>query len=184
MVAISPAELRALQRRRVGVGAPGQGSAIVTVDEQEGVTIVTLMIPAPARLLTTNAERRVHWSERAEIVRAWRWAAQIYARQARVPLFERAEVEFRISKRGRAADAGAHHPITKAVLDGLVDAGVLADDDPTHVVRIVELAPVRGDVDAVTVTLRGVRILCSGRRSPVTSSLVARDQEGVHEHGR
>ncbi len=155
MVTISAAEFRALQRRRAGTASPAQAAPLVQLDEQEGVTVVTLMIPAPARLLTTNAERRLHWSERAEVVRSWRVAAQVYARQARVPALRWAEVEFAIAKRGRAADAGAHHPVTKAVLGGLVDAGVLADDDPAHVVQIVELPPVRGEADAVTVTLRG-----------------------------
>ena len=36
-------------------------------------------IPAPARMLTTNAERKMHWSLRAEIVRAWRLAGWLDA---------------------------------------------------------------------------------------------------------
>lgn len=120
------------------------------------MTTAVLKIPAPARLLTTNAERSLHWSRRAEVVKLWRQASSVLARHEKMPRFERAEVGFAIHQaRGKLADAGAHHPVTKAVLDGLVDAGVLASDDPNHVVSVLEYSPERAGADAVIVRLRG-----------------------------
>lgn len=119
------------------------------------LTTAELTIPAPARLLTTNRSRTLHWSYRADIAREWRKATKIYAMQQHLPVFSWAKVTFEIHQaKGKLADADAHHPVTKAVLDGLVDAGVLLGDDPEHVPTISRLAPVRG-VDAVVVRLSG-----------------------------
>ena len=41
----------------------------------------------------------------------------------------------------------------EGLLDGLVDAGILMDDDPSWVRSIILHAPVRGDRDSVTVRL-------------------------------
>lgn len=121
------------------------------------LTVAKLTIPAPAELLTLNRERTRHWSTRAEITRQWRNAAYVLAKVDRLPAFQSAEITFDITQaRGQLADAGSHHPVTKAILDGIVQAGVLPDDDPAHVLSITEHAPTRGP-SAVTVTLKGAR---------------------------
>lgn len=120
------------------------------------MTAAELTILAPARLLTTNRARSMHWSYRAANAKSWRVAAKIEALAQRVPRFTRATVCFEVTQaRGVLADADGHQPVLKAVLDGLVDACVLPDDDPVHVHTISRLAPVKGERDAVTVRLVG-----------------------------
>jgi hypothetical protein len=58
--------------------------------------------------------------------------------------------------KGVLQDAGNAAPVGKAVIDGLRDAGVLEDDDPSHLTSITFLAPQRVEgsgVDWVTVEL-------------------------------
>lgn len=119
--------------------------------------IAELTVTAPAPLLTLNRERTLHWAKRAVVVKLWRDAANVLARAAKLPQFDRADVVFEIHQaKGLLADATAHHPVTKAVLDGLIDAGVLVDDDPAHVLSITERAPIRAEGDAVVVTVKGI----------------------------
>lgn len=116
----------------------------------------TFSIIAAAPFLTENQQRRVHWGQRAKIVKAWRDAAKQAAEGADVK-FRRAvvEVEFWQAK-GTLSDAGGLLPIAKAVEDGLVDAGVLEGDDPGHVPTLVLHAPKKGAVNAVAVVVREV----------------------------
>lgn len=84
-----------------------------------------------------NKDRTMHWSKKAELVAEWRQAFNILAREARVPHLEMAEVIIvHYRSRGRWPDVGACSPTAKAAIDGIVDAGVLADDDPSHLVKI------------------------------------------------
>lgn len=120
-------------------------------------TLVTasFTVIAPARLLTVNAERKINRYQRAEIVRAWRWASKLEARNAHLPPFEWAEIDVSFCQaRGVLADCGAHYPVTKAVVDGLVDGRVLPGDGREHVRGIYQHPPMRGP-DAVTVTIKG-----------------------------
>jgi hypothetical protein len=58
--------------------------------------------------------------------------------------------------KGRLADAGAHFPSAKAVLDGIVDAGILEDDDGRYVLELRMIAPIRqakGKGDELEITL-------------------------------
>lgn len=113
-------------------------------------------IAAPARLLTENAQRRLNHFERNRIVPAWRWAAEITARAGSVPRFACVDVGAQASQSmGRLADAGAHLPIAKAAIDGLVDAGVLPGDGPEHVTSLRFLAPSRSTSDGLTLWLNG-----------------------------
>lgn len=115
-----------------------------------------LAIVAPARLLTTNAERRLHFHARADIVAGWRQAAWADALDQHVPKYEHCRIVVSVTQaRGKLADAGAHVPVAKACVDGLVDAGCLLDDDPRYVRSIEYRAPTRGP-DAVTLEIEGV----------------------------
>ncbi|MGH9089991.1 MAG: hypothetical protein ACRDZR_01205 [Acidimicrobiales bacterium] len=113
-----------------------------------------IVIPAPARMLTTNAERRLHWSQRAEIVRLWRvaaWAGAVAARPGLAAL-SAAEIDaYPVQRGGVLADPGAHAPIVKAAVDGLVDAKVLPDDSPTFLRALRIHPPVRGAAALVLV---------------------------------
>ena len=104
-------------------------------------------------LRTMNAERsggrwdhRKHTREAREVA-GWR--------ALRLPRFKWARIEvFPSQARGVLADAGSHAPTAKALVDGLVDAGVLVDDSPKFVPQITFHAPERGKV--------GMRLLLVG----------------------
>lgn len=91
-----------------------------------------------ARPWTTNAERRWHYYTRAQRVKETRETFGWLAREQRVPKMEAvriAVVPLAVNRRG-IQDVAACYPAVKAAIDGLVDAGVVADDDPEHVKAI------------------------------------------------
>ena len=103
-----------------------------------------LHVVAPARMLTINAERSMHWATRAGIVRAWRQAGWAEALHAHLPRLQAAEIDAYPSQKGVLADAGAHSPVVKALVDGLVDAKVLPDDSPAYLRALRIHPPTRG----------------------------------------
>lgn len=113
----------------------------------------TLTVPGP--LLTTNRERAGSRYVRAAVVAEWRRTAKIMTLVAQIPRLEVVRVEFfPVQAKGRLADAGAHLPSAKAVLDGVVDAGVLEDDDPRYVNSITMHSPTRAKKhDELTIVL-------------------------------
>lgn len=92
-----------------------------------------LTIPAPAIWLNANqrTDRRGQTPDR----RAWRDAGNVYARQAKLPKLTRAHIVAEL----RFADAyhrDVHnlYPTIKALVDGLIDYGLLPDDSHHHLV--------------------------------------------------
>lgn len=79
---------------------------------------------------------RPHWAERARGTRAWRAAALWSARAARLPVgLDLVRVEIWVHKTtARKYDAGNLQPTAKAVVDGLVDYGLVPDDDNEHLI--------------------------------------------------
>jgi len=93
------------------------------------------------------------------MVADWRRDAFWIAMAARVPHLERCALTFDILQaRGRLADTGAHEPPAKALLDGLVDAGVIDDDSGRQVATITFRAPQRSPdaIDRIIVTISEV----------------------------
>lgn len=134
----------------------------------------TLSIPAPARLLTHNQERRIHHMERHSIVKQWRRAGKVWAHVCKTPRFQTVEIVVQVEQaKGTLADPQAHTPVIKAIVDGLVDAKVLIDDTGDYVLGITNLPVIRGDLDKVTLELHGTE------REPelaeVTASTVMED---------
>ena len=92
---------------------------------------------------TANAERRWHHMKRAQVVRdtreRWAWIAKAEG----IPPLRRIRVEATpLQKNARSMpDVAACYPAVKAAIDGLVDAGVIEDDTPFHVNKIVFQAP-------------------------------------------
>jgi hypothetical protein len=90
-----------------------------------------LEMPPDQELL--NANDRIHWSRRSRITRQLRSDAHVMARYRRIPRLTRARIDAIYEPPdSRRRDAGNWYPTFKAQIDGLVDAGVLADDDHTH----------------------------------------------------
>jgi hypothetical protein len=104
------------------------------------------------KMWTLNAERKMHHFTRAKNVKEWREAAATVAIAKNIPHLEAIEVTFtphRVNKSG-LADLGGHFPVLKACIDGLMDAGVIDEDGPETVQRLVFEAPiVTGDSKAL-----------------------------------
>lgn len=97
-----------------------------------GAPAWALVIPDPGTgWLSANA--RGHWSARSRGSKAWRDATRLHARSVRVPRLQRAHIVVTFHHAtARRRDAANLAPTAKAVVDGLVDALVLPDDDDTH----------------------------------------------------
>lgn len=97
-----------------------------------GLVSYEIAFHAPDVLLSANDRR--HWRSRAQITRQWRKAAWAYAVQAKTPALTSAGFVITFTHPTlRRRDASNLHPTVKAIIDGLVDAGVLPDDDDAHV---------------------------------------------------
>ena len=87
----------------------------------------------PYGLLSVNT--RHHWSVNREVARTWRRLAVAAARLQGIPTIQRARVVVTCHKATAARyDPGNLAPVSKAIVDGLVDAGVLPDDSHEYLV--------------------------------------------------
>jgi hypothetical protein len=100
----------------------------------------------------------MHFHERAALVREWRTAFAMLAREAHIPALGRISVTampIRANRRSRP-DVAACYPAVKAAIDGLVDAGVVVNDDPDHVVEIRFSPPAMGSHDALVLVVEAL----------------------------
>jgi hypothetical protein len=107
---------------------------------------------------TLNNERKLHHMTRAKIVKEWRQAYCELAQKAMMPAMSAVEVvaqPYVLNARYRQ-DVGACFPAVKAAIDGVVDAGVLIDDNAKIVLKLSFLAPLMGH-DALEVTFIEVK---------------------------
>ena len=86
-----------------------------------------------------NLNDRTHYRPKAIMTQRWRVAAHNAATAANIPTLPRATITGYIYK-NRAGRYDPHNlfPTLKAVIDGIVDAGVLEDDDHTHLRAAIE----------------------------------------------
>ncbi|MFI5800951.1 hypothetical protein [Streptomyces sp. NPDC051677] len=111
------------------VGVSGE----VEPDWFEGMSGRQFRVALPPRLTLLNANQRLHHHKRAEITRVLRRAA--WAASRAVPPLERVHIIGVLHPEDRQRrDPANWYPSFKACIDGLVDQGVLADDDHTRVV--------------------------------------------------
>ena len=97
-----------------------------------GKRIVTIDIPAPCDFLNSN--QRIHRMAQAKLTKTWRAAAANAAADI-APLNPPVHITAHIWKpRGGRYDPNNLWPTIKAAVDGLVDAGLLTDDDHTRVI--------------------------------------------------
>lgn len=93
--------------------------------------------------LTLNGARATHWSVSQKIIRQWREDFGWLGKTTRKVISERVGIEVRPTNRlgGGIGDAAAHALCAKAAVDGLVDAGVLRDDNRAYVAWVRFHAP-------------------------------------------
>jgi crossover junction endodeoxyribonuclease RusA len=100
----------------------------------------------PCLLWTINHERRMHRSERAKRVADIRRDTALIAQWS--PFTTPVKVHFLPYQKagkgsGKLADTANHLPPCKAVLDGIVDAGIIVDDSPEYVVAQTFYPPIK-----------------------------------------
>jgi crossover junction endodeoxyribonuclease RusA len=104
---------------------------------------------------TANAERRWHYHERARRVRETRTRWTWLTLAENIPKLDRVSITAQPLARSRRwrADVAACYPSVKAAIDGIVDAGVMEDDDDRHLLSVTFL-PVRYDgIDGLRLTI-------------------------------
>lgn len=96
------------------------------------MTVHTLEISQPDKWL--NANQRLHWATRSQRTRAWRYAASYAARQADLPKhLPNAHILITLGfPDARRRDVGNLQPTAKALVDGLIDYGLLVDDSDEY----------------------------------------------------
>jgi crossover junction endodeoxyribonuclease RusA len=95
----------------------------------------TWELALPPGTLLINANQNLHWRKRAELIASIRHTAWAMARKAKLPALQRAHIFYVFhpdTKGSRRRDSGNWSPSAKAAIDGLVDAGLLPDDNHTR----------------------------------------------------
>ena len=92
----------------------------------------TLEIPKLADWLNLN--QQLHWAPRNKRAQAWRHGAHIYARKHQLPKgLVRVKIDIYVWKSTRRRyDPHNLMPTMKHVIDGLVDYGLIPDDNTRH----------------------------------------------------
>lgn len=118
---------------------------------------LTLTIPAPCDWL--NANERLHWAEKARRTRIWRYTAHgavlAQARGVRFDVPVHITVTVHKTRAGRYDVANLANT-AKACIDGLVDSGLLEDDDNTRVIGPDMRAGEKRDAACVVVDVQAV----------------------------
>lgn len=92
-------------------------------------------IELPTGITLLNANQRYHWSKKAVITSHLRHIAHDQARGK--PRIEKAKIRaVYYAPDNRRRDVSNLFPSVKAAVDGIVDAGVLADDSDRYVVSL------------------------------------------------
>lgn len=95
---------------------------------------MTLRLDLPWDRPPLTANQRMHWAAKANITRAVRGTGYVLARNAKAPTTTRLTVTLHYQPRDhRRRDRHNLWPTVKALVDGLVDAGLVPDDDTDHV---------------------------------------------------
>ena len=95
-------------------------------------TLLQVWVEAPDAWLNSNDRRHRH--AQAKLVKTWRKAGTD-AVAGMAPITERVHMTATIHKaRDGRWDPNNLWPTVKAIVDGIVDAGVLADDDHKHLI--------------------------------------------------
>ena len=93
-------------------------------------------LTVPCSLPVMNSNHRPHWTVKAGQTKAWRDMAYWTALNVLAPYSPDEQVHITATfhrPTARKYDPANWYPTVKAVIDGLVDAGILVDDDHAHV---------------------------------------------------
>ncbi len=119
-----------------------------------------LTFAPPAKPWSTNEDRNLHKYKRAELIRLWHEATQMHTRSVinvygivQEPGIVRLQIPFKVDRRRDPHNYCG--TVLKAVIDGLVGAGVWPDDTPEWVghrepvlykgnLVVVEITPMNG----------------------------------------
>lgn len=107
------------------------------------------------RPLNVNKAKSIGWQHWARLTREarerWAWLALA----AKVPHLMQAHIVATPLAKNRSGlpDCGACAPTVKAAVDGLVDVGVLPDDDGEHLTALTFLPPRVEGVDGLELTI-------------------------------
>jgi crossover junction endodeoxyribonuclease RusA len=113
--------------------AGGQATAAPGRADPGAATRRAWTVELPAGMKLMNANHRIHWRRRVEYTKALRDAACVLAKAQRIPTLDRAHIVCVYEPpTARRCDPTNWAPSAKAAVDGLVDAGVLEDDDAKH----------------------------------------------------
>ena len=98
----------------------------------------TFTIPLTFTKPPLNMNQRLHWAKKAKITKAIRTEAFIRCRAARIPRTKHLTVQLHYQPRdNRRRDPSNLMPTQKALVDGMVDAGVVPDDTPQYVTETI-----------------------------------------------
>lgn len=105
------------------------------------------------RPVTMNAHRTMHPHKRADVDRTWRSTFAWLAKEQRIPHLNRIRVVVLPLHADHRSpqDVAACAPAAKAAVDGIVDAGVIVDDDHAHLVAVTFLPPLVDGSDGLVI---------------------------------
>ena len=113
---------------------------------------VEIRFPMPGKPMSMND--REHWAAKASRTKDWRHAAALAARKVKPQPPSIVEVSIPFARNGRR-DPHNYAPTVKAIVDGLVDAGLWPDDPPEFVRTFEPLCRVeKGGELIITITPR------------------------------
>lgn len=106
-----------------------------------------------ARPITMNwIYGRANRAQRNNANKEWRDAFMWLAVEQKIPPLERIQIlAWPMLRDRRIQDVGACFPAIKAAIDGLVDAGVVPEDEPRYVTMIAMGPPVQETYDALRI---------------------------------
>lgn len=120
---------------------------------------LTVEFPPPGKLLSMND--RMHWRPKAKLVAGWVHAAQVAGKSARVNArWEPVPVTISVTlpvRDARRRDPHNYFATIKPVVDGLVLAGIVPDDNSEWVTTTEPVLHVGGRDVVVLITPRGER---------------------------
>ena len=122
---VTPAQVRAAAARNRQIGGK--------VAKQ----VMKLVLDQPEKWMNENEMRKLHWSKRSYLAGYWRQLAKVKASNEwkRKPPLERVHVVVTFFwPDARRRDPNNWSLTSKALVDGITDAGLVVDDDSKHVI--------------------------------------------------